>query len=86
LLFMTGSPLQREGPFPLFQDAERGNGDSPKARAGGEVDAQNQGWIPSPTALPQFPGKPNGRMERRSSELQQECECMIGDIQHLGKA
>jgi len=25
-------------------------------------------------------------MERRSSELQQECECMIGDIQHLGKA
>ena len=42
LLFMTGSPLQREGPFPLFQDAERGNRDSPKARAGGEIDAQNR--------------------------------------------
>ena len=36
LLFMKGSPLNREGPSPLFQDAERGNGDSPKARAGGE--------------------------------------------------
>ncbi|MEI6342442.1 MAG: helicase-related protein [Verrucomicrobiota bacterium] len=28
----------------------------------------------------------NGRLERRSSELQQERECVIGDIQHLGKA
>lgn len=28
----------------------------------------------------------NARLERRRSELQQERECMIGDIQHLGKA
>lgn len=28
----------------------------------------------------------NGRLERRRAELQQERECIIGDIQHLGKA
>ena len=28
----------------------------------------------------------NGRLERRTAELRQEAECMIGDIQHLGRA
>src|SRR5437867_2240395 len=28
----------------------------------------------------------NGRLERRTAELRQEAECMIGDIQHLGSA
>ncbi len=28
----------------------------------------------------------NGRLERRSAELRQEAECMIGDIQHIGRA
>jgi hypothetical protein len=28
----------------------------------------------------------NGRLEQRSAELRREAECMIGDIQHLGRA
>src|SRR5271165_199768 len=28
----------------------------------------------------------NGRLERRAAELRQEAECMIGDIQHIGRA
>ena len=28
----------------------------------------------------------NGRLERRSAELRHEAECMIGDIQHIGRA
>jgi len=28
----------------------------------------------------------NGRLERHTAELRQEAECMIGDIQHLGRA
>ena len=28
----------------------------------------------------------NGRLEHRTAELRQEAECMIGDIQHIGRA
>ena len=28
----------------------------------------------------------NGRLERRTAELRHEAECMIGDIQHIGRA
>ena len=28
----------------------------------------------------------NGRLERRTAELRREAECMIGDIQHIGRA
>ena len=28
----------------------------------------------------------NGRLERRTAELRQEAECIIGDVQHIGRA
>ena len=28
----------------------------------------------------------NGRLEQRTAELRREAECMIGDIQHVGRA